>query len=141
MFTHKSYLRIGSIESLNTSNLFTDSTELAKCNYTFTKEIDNKGQVQSKAVGGIIEMELFSLPSKSLLTWGVNPRKYESGMIVFCDDAGVPLEKIIFTDAACISMDITYIQTGNAYIKTSMILSAKKMMIGNIIFESGWLNK
>lgn len=141
MFTHKSYLRIGSLDNVNTNNLLANSTELAKCNYSFTKAIDDKGEVQSKAQGGIIEIELLSLPSKPILEWALKPRKYQTGMIVFCDDSGTPLEKIFFYDAACISMEITYLQTGSAYMKTSLILSAKKMMIGENIFESRWINK
>lgn len=141
MFTHKTHLRIGSLESIDASKLFDNSTELAKCSYTFAKGIDGKGQVQSKAEGGIVELELSSLPSKAIIQWALNPRKYESGMIVFSDDAGTPLEKILFTDAACISMEIIYMQTGSAYIKTSLIISAKKIMIGSTVFESRWVNK
>lgn len=141
MFTHKTYLRIGSLESVDTGKLFENSTELAKCSYTFAKAIDGKGQVQSKVEGGTIEIELSTLPSKSIIQWALNPRKYESGMIVFVDDGGVPQEKILFSDAACVSMEITYMQTGSAYIKTSLVLTAKKMMVGNTVFESRWINK
>ncbi|QIK52915.1 hypothetical protein G7051_00550 [Dysgonomonas sp. HDW5B] len=91
MFTHKTHLRIGSLESINASKLFDDSKELAKCSYTFAKGIDGKGQVQSKAE--IIKLELSSLPSKAIIQWALNPRKYESGMIVFSDDAGTPSRK------------------------------------------------
>ncbi|QIK52914.1 hypothetical protein G7051_00545 [Dysgonomonas sp. HDW5B] len=38
-------------------------------------------------------------------------------------------------------MEINYMQTGSAYIKTSLIISAKKIMIGSTVFECRWVNK
>lgn len=143
MFSHKSFLRLGSI-SIEGANMFTlvkEGYELSRCNYSFLKSIDNKGQVQSDTAGGIIEVDIASLPTRELIDWSLNPRKYLSGSIVFCDDAGIPLEKILLIDTACVSMEISYIKTGSNYISTSLVLSAKKMTIGRYTFESRWVNK
>ncbi|WP_165024359.1 type VI secretion system tube protein TssD [Dysgonomonas sp. ZJ279] len=140
MFTHKSYLKIGSVTDTNSYNLFRDAYELSRCNYSFMKSIDFKGQVQSDTVGGVIEIDIPTLPSKDIITWALNPRKYESGSIVFCDDAGIPQEKIFFDKAACVSMEISYIKTGDGYMTTSLVLSVKKIFIGATIHENRWTN-
>lgn len=143
MFSHNSYLRLGaiSLEGANPMKLAQEGYELSHCNYSFVKNIDDKGEVQSNTIGGIIKIEIPSLPTKELIDWSLNPRKYTDGAIIFCDDSGIPLEKIFFNGAACVSMEISYIKTGNGYMTTSLILSTKKMTIGRITYDSKWINK
>ncbi|NDV65217.1 type VI secretion system tube protein TssD [Bacteroides sp. 224] len=142
MFSHNAFLKLGtSAEGTNMLNLMKNGYELSKCNYSFLKSIDNKGQVQSNTTGGIVDISIPSIPTKELIEWSLNSRKYLDGMIVFCDDSGIPLEKIQLFDAACVSMEISYIKTGNAYISTSLVLSVKKMTIGRYSYESKWINK
>lgn len=143
MFAHKSYLNLGAIPTEGTTpfSLFRDAYELSRCNYTFFKSIDGKGQVQADTVGGIIEIDMPMLPNKEILEWTLNSRKYLDGSVVFCDDGGIPLEKILFTAAACVSMEINYIKTGSAYVSTSIVFSTKTITVGRVTFESRWVNK
>jgi hypothetical protein len=142
MFSHKSFLRLGEV-STEGANMFTlakDGYELSRCNYSFLKSIDDKGQVQSDTAGGIIEIDIPSLPAREIIEWSLNPRRYLNGAIVFCDDAGIPLEKILLAGTACVSMEISYIKTGSNYVSTSLMLSARKMTIGRFTYDSKWVN-
>ncbi|NDV69693.1 type VI secretion system tube protein TssD [Dysgonomonas sp. 25] len=142
MFSHKSFLKIGTVSSAgNIFDLTKNGYELASCNYSFLKNIDNKGQVQSRAAGGIIEINISALPSNELITWALNSRLYLPCEITFCDESGVSLEKLELEDVACISMDISYARSGSSYISTSLVLSAKTITIGSITYESKWVNK
>lgn len=39
-------------------------------------------------------------------------KKYEDGVIVVCDDNDEPLEKLFFEQAACVGLEIEYVQEG-----------------------------
>lgn len=142
MFSHNAFLKLGTsaIPGGDPLSLAKDGYELSSCSYSFMKGVDSKGQVQSNTAGGIIELEIQSIPTKELIEWSLNPRRYLEGMIVFCDDKGIPLEKIMLHKTACISMEISYIKTGNGYISTSLVLSTKKMTIGRVALENKWVN-
>ena len=137
MFTHKSYLRIGNVDE--SSNIFKDSYELLSCDYSFGQGIDNKGQTQTDIIGGIINLSIAGLPPTDIIQWALNPRKYHDGMLVFCDDSGTPLEKIVFQYAACIDMEINYSQDGDSYAATKLVLATKKIIVGNTFFENKWV--
>lgn len=143
MFSHKSFLCLGNIaqQGVNLDSLFKDGYELSQCNYSFLKSIDHKGQVQSQAVGGIIELSITTLPTNELIEWSLNSRRYLDGSIVFCNSEGIAIEKVYFTHAACVSMEISYIQAGSAYITTNLTINTKTMTFGRITFESNWINK
>ena len=142
MFSHKAYLKLGSISTQgnNPLSLAKEGYELSRCNYSFLKAIDDKGQVQSNTTGGIVEVDIQSVPTKELIDWSLNPRRYLDAMVIFCDDSGIPVEKIMLNTTACISMEISYIKTGNGYISTSFILSAKKITVGRVTYDSKWVN-
>jgi len=141
MFAYKSYLKLGMVDALSPGgNLSTQSVELSKCSYSFAKEIDVKGEPHSMAMGGLIELEFTCLPSNPILEWAINKRKYEDGAIVITDNEGASLERIFFTSAACVSLSISYIQTGEAYVSTSLVLSAKTLKVGTNTLDNRWVN-
>jgi len=141
MFSHNSYLVLGELPTIDITGLSKEGYELTHCTYSFIKNIDDKGEVQSNTIGGVIQIEISYLPSKELIEWSLNSRRYKNGVIIFCDDAGIPLEKIYFQDTACIKMDLSYIRVGDGYITTNLTLSVKSMSCGRITFNSNWINK
>lgn len=114
--------------------------ELSKCNYSFSRHIDDKGQVQSKPSGGIFELAIMGVPTNELIEWGVNPRMYKDGSIIFCNSEGIVLEQIDFTKAACINLNLNYLSTGNGYTNCDLTLTAEQIKIGNVGFNNSWAN-
>ena len=87
---------------------------------------------------GTLYLTYAGLPQDDMLRWILNPKKYEDGAIVICDDSDEPLEKILFEQAACTGLNIEYTQKGKAYIHTKIILQARKIKVGETTFENRW---
>lgn len=51
-----------------------------------------------------------------------------------------PLQKVLFESAACVGMDISYLESGNSYASTRITIRAKKMTVGNTVIENNWKN-
>lgn len=142
MFSYSCYLLLGELaqHGVNIPFLAKNGYELSKCNYSFDRGIDYKGEVRSKSKGGQFELGIMGLPTNEIIEWAMRHDKYKDGAIIFCDDQGMILEKIDFTKAACIAMSINYVETGNAYTSCDLILSANVLKIGSVNFSNEWLN-
>lgn len=138
MFGHKSFLKLGALSDASIQGLYKDSYELQKCSYSFSKGINTDGKAQTEVRGGSINISISGIPPTDIIEWALSSKKYYDGAIVICDDNNMPLEKIYFTDAACVSMEITYTQIGKAYITTNLVLKARKMSVGNTELDNHW---
>lgn len=142
MFGHKSFLRIGALNDSSISGLYKESYELESCSFSFSRGVDANGKPQTEVRGGRINLTYGGLPQEDMLRWMLNSTKYEDGVIVVCDANDDPLEKIFFEQAACVSLEIEYIQQGKSYIKTKFVLQARKMKVGETTLENRWtINK
>jgi hypothetical protein len=138
MFGNKTYLKIGDNSGTSITALYKGSYELMSCSFGFSQGIDAKGQTQTNVRGGLISMVYANIPPDELLAWMLDSRKYESGTLVFCDEHGIPLEKVLFENAACIAMSINYIRRGNSYTSTSFTLHAQKIQVGDTTLDNSW---
>ncbi|GAD06354.1 hypothetical protein PORCRE_2087 [Porphyromonas crevioricanis JCM 15906] len=140
MFGHRSFLRIGSLNDASIKGLLMEGMELEKFSYSFDQAVDVHGKVQGKVRSGTLQLVFANLPPNEIIDWMLNPRKYKDGTIVLYDMNDTPLQKISFTTAACIGMDINYSEVGGTYTSTRIILYAKKLIINSIIIENDWKN-
>jgi len=108
MFGHKSFLRIGALGDSSISGLYKDSYELENCHFSFNQGTNTDGKPQTDVRGGTLYLTYAGLPQDDMLRWILNPKKYEDGAIVICDDSDEPLEKILFEQAACTGLNIEY---------------------------------
>jgi len=142
MFGYKTYLVLGDLAQIgvNIPFLTNNGYELSNCQYSFNKSTDEKGQVKSYSSGGTFHLDLTEFPSTELINWSINPRVYKDGVIIIIDNRESVLEKIYFKHAACVSFEISYINTGQRYVNTSLILSADTLSFTNTIFNNKWVN-
>lgn len=138
MFESKTFLRIGALDDSSMTGLFKDSHELLACSYAFSQEIDMNGKAQSEVSGGTVHVTYPNIPPVEITRWMLNPRKYENGAIVICDENNFPLEKIFFERAACIAMEIEYIQKGKSYAHTKIVIQAQKLIVGTNSIVNNW---
>ena len=139
MFGNRSFLILGSAEGSNILDLMKGGFEIMDCSFSFNQGIDNKGKASTDVRGGIISLLLSQLPPKEIIEWGLNPRRYLDGSIVLLDGENLPIEKIIFTNTACVGMSISYAQGGSSYACTRLIIHAEKIQVGNNVdFENKW---
>ncbi|AEW19813.1 hypothetical protein TFKS16_2912 [Tannerella forsythia KS16] len=140
MFGHRSFLRIGSLDDASIKGLLASGMELNSFSYSYNQAIDIRGKAQGEVRSGTLLLTFANLPPDEIIDWMLNPRKYKDGSIVLCDMNDTPLQKISFENAACVGMDISYLESGNSYASTRITLRAKKMTVGNTVVENNWKN-
>ena len=140
MFGYKCFLRLVSLSHASEASLLSEGYELLSCNYSFSQGTDQNGKAQSDVTGGIIRMIYPNLPSKELTDWMKTSNKLLSGALVLLDAEGIPAEKVMFEDAACVGMEINFTEEGASYAATSLTLSVRKLTLGAIEKSFRWVN-
>ena len=138
MFGHKSFLKIGELSDASIMGLYKESYELEHCSYSFFQGVNVDGKAQTGVRGGTVNLIVPGIPPDDIIRWALNSHKYHNGVIVICDDNDMPLEKIRFTDAACVAMDINYQRQGEDYIKTKLTLQARVLSVGQVSLNNRW---
>lgn len=139
MFGCRSFLILGDGSPADIMSLINGGFEILDCNYSFNQGVSSKGKTTTKVHLKTMSITLSQLPAQPIIEWGMQPRKYLSGMIVVLDAENIPLEKIFFKEAACVDMEIDYTQTGKSYICTKLLIQVGKLIVGDgIDFENEW---
>lgn len=139
MFGYTVFLKIGNPASTSLMDMYQGSYELSECQYEFRQGIDMKGQTQTEVKGGSFLVTFPGLPSRDMIQWMLNARKYQNGAIAIYDNAGSTLEKVTFEKATCVNMELAYIRQGTIYISTKLTLQAQKISLGTEDFENNWV--
>jgi hypothetical protein len=80
------------------------------------------------------------LPHNDLIEWALDSRKYSDGFIVLLDADNIPIEKTLFKNATCLEFGIDYMQKGESYTVTKLVVQAETLIVGNgIEFENEWV--
>lgn len=140
MFSHKAFLKLGDFSGTDFLSLTQTGYELANCNYVFQQGIDEKGKASTEVYGGSISLTLPMLPPVVIVEWALNSWKYKNGVVVVLDDENMTQEKIMFENAACVSLDIDYTQKGKSYVFTRVEIRAERIILGNgVDFDNNWV--
>lgn len=138
MFGHRSFLVLGG-GAADIVSLVKGGLEILTYDFVFQQGIDQKGKATTKVYGGSIDLTLSQLPPTNIIAWGLNSRKYENGVIIMLDANNIPIEKIIFQNAACVNFEVKYVQKGDSYAATKLSIQAEKLIVGNgIDFDNEW---
>lgn len=138
MFGHRSFLMLGD-GATDILSLIKGGYEILDCNFSFQQQTDYKGKATTRVFGGNVNILLSQLPPQDIIEWGINPRKYNDGIIVLLDGDNIPVERIIFKNAACSHLEINYSQSGDSYASTRILLQAETLIVGDgVNFENEW---
>ncbi|MEN9917609.1 MAG: hypothetical protein RL662_45 [Bacteroidota bacterium] len=138
MSSHRSFLVLGG-DAADIVSLVKGGIEILSCSFSFSQNIDKKGKVASRVTGGTMQLVLSQLPPQPIIEWAVNSRRYQDGIIIMLDNENVPVEKIIFENAACIDFSIDYTQKGTSYTMTNLVIQPERVIVGNgIDFDNEW---
>lgn len=140
MFGHRVFLRIGDLPDASIMGLLKDTYELLNFDYSFAQGVDQKGKAQTAVRGGVLSLTLANLPSQELISWMLKSRERKSGSIVLCDADNAPLSKLFFKNAACVKMDVVFVQQGSSYLATQVQLQAEQLTLGSTTFTNRWVN-
>ena len=134
---YKTILQLGDLSSGAITNALQGGGgyELQNCSYEFFQDITDKGKPNSDIQGGTISVSMNELPTDEILRWGIDSKRFLSGMITLYNLRGIPVEKVFFEDAACVDLKIGY---AGEYVATLLTISARKLRIDDIGFDPGW---
>lgn len=140
MFGHRSFLVLGG-GAADIVSLVKGGLEILDCNFSFRQGVDQKGKATTKVHGGVISVTLSQLPPQNIIAWGLNSRKYEDGAIILLDNENMPIQKILFENAACVEFEIDYTHKDDSYSMTKLVIHAERLVVGNgIDFDNEWSN-
>ncbi|MDR1222182.1 MAG: type VI secretion system needle protein Hcp [Tannerella sp.] len=140
MFGHRSFLILGGESPADIKSLTEGGYEISDCRFPIEQGVDYTGKVTTRVYFGRINIILSQLPPKEIIEWGINSRRYHDGAIVVLDANNIPLEKVIFKNAACIRFKMNYTEYGDSYITTEIALQAQKLIVDDgIEFDNEWI--
>lgn len=138
MFGHRSFLVLGGGAG-DILSLVKGGFEISDYKFAFQQGIDQKGKATTKVYGGSVNLVLSQLPPQEIIDWGIDSRKYKDGAIIVLDTNNLPLERIIFQNAACIAFEVGFTDADNSYASTTLSIQAEKLIVGTgIPFENEW---
>ena len=138
MFGNRSFLVIGG-GAADIMSLVKGGYEILDCNFAFEQGADERGKATTRVYSGAFHITLSRLPDNTLIEWALNSRKYCDGFIVVLDANNIPVEKIIFINAACVNFGIDFTLQGDCYTDTKLVIQSEKIIVGNgIEFENEW---
>lgn len=141
MFGHRSFLVLGG-DAADIVSLVKGGLEVLSYNFSFRQGFDGKGQATTRVHAGNISLTLPQLPPQNIIQWGLQSRKYESGMIILLDGENMPIEKVIFENAACIGMEVNYTESGDSYASTKLVIQSEIIIVGDgIDFLNEWVSR
>lgn len=141
MFGHRSFLVLGG-GAADIVSLVKGGLEVLSYNFAFKQGFDQKGKATTRVHAGTINLTLPQLPPQNIIQWGLQSRKYEDGMIILLDGENMPVEKVIFQNAACISLEVNYTESDDSYASTKLVITAESIIVGDgIDFLNDWTSR
>ena len=132
---YKTILQLGELRDGSIEGLLQNGYELQDCSYGFFQETTQKGKPNSDIQGGTISMCMRELPTDEILRWSIDPKRFISGQITLYNLQNIPVEKIYFEEAACVNLKIDY---EAEYAATLLTISARRLRLDDLRFDSGW---
>jgi hypothetical protein len=141
MFGNRSFLMLGGDSPADIKSLTEGGYEIANCRFGFDQGVDANGKATTSVHGGTIEVALPQLPGDELIGWALDSRKYVDGVIVMLDADNIPVEKVVFRNAACTNFNIDYTQADDSYVTVKLEISAEELTVGSgITFTNEWIH-
>lgn len=138
MFGFKSFLSLGS-DAEDFVSLIQGGYELSDFSFNFTQGTDSNGNVSTAVRGGDLRLTIPFFPSDNVVEWMLNSKKYKDGVIVVVDVNNQSIQKVYFKNAACVSMNLTFIDKGSSYTSTTLQLRAESIGLNTFMdFENLW---
>ncbi len=126
-------LKICKPQQDNIQHLFMHSIDLAHAEYSFHKEVDDKGEVRSEVLSGNIRCVSEVLPSEFLLNWMLDTQKKYNGELVFLDEFNESIDKLYFEQGRCVDLKLHYEPgVGSSNVLVIITINAQKMDVGNV---------
>ena len=140
MYGYRTFLKIGDIKEIDFMSLLKNGYELSNFSYALEQPTDQNGKAQGEVQGGTLQITIDGLPSDEIIEWMLNPRRYREGAIITYGEDNASVFRIFFKKTACTRMQIKYNSMGKGFLKLSLELEAKKLILPEGEIENKWLN-
>lgn len=138
MTRNRWFLRLGEFSDASVAGLITSGFELLGCSYSFYQGVDERGRSQTGVRIDGMDIVYDGIPSDDIIRWAVSSRKYYNGVLLLLDANDTPQDKLFFEDGTCVSMKISYISDGEAYISTALKISPRLLKIDDDTLKQPW---
>ncbi|MEN9918238.1 MAG: hypothetical protein RL662_674 [Bacteroidota bacterium] len=107
----------------------------------FKQDVNVKNKPDGEPYGGIITITISDTPDDWINHWMINAREKNDGEFRFLSNEGRIVGgarlSILFKDAYCIAYN-TWVNTQGAGLLTTLVISPRKVYIGNEELENKW---
>lgn len=129
----KAQLKIQKPQQNNVQHLFIQHLDLTHAEYSFHKEVDERGEVRSEVLSGNIKCVSEVLPNEFLLNWMLDTQKKYNGELVFLDEDQESIDKLYFEQGRCVELKLHYEPgAGASNVLVILTINAQKMDIGTV---------
>lgn len=109
------------------------------CTYNFEQATDGSGKPAARPQGGQIMVTIEADGSYDLLHWMASSDQTKNGSVKFYKrDAMSRQEEVFFEKAYCTFLEAEFDAEDSAPFQKTIIISAKKLKIGDMTFENLW---
>lgn len=117
----------------NVQHLYLHSIDLVHAEYSFYKQVDDRGEVRSEVLSGNIRCVTEVLPTDFLINWMFDTQKKYNGEIVFLDEFQESIDKLYFDQGRCVDLKLHYEPgAGSTNVLLIITINAQRMMVGDV---------
>jgi Hemolysin coregulated protein Hcp (TssD) len=114
-----------------------DGILLISCSFSFHQQIDQRGAINSRVTGGIIDIGLMNENDSEILQWMFSQNATKNGKIVFGSiSENRALQTLKFKDAALIMYQQSYSNLNE--VSVALKLSCREIDISGNTFQNIW---
>jgi len=126
-------LKIRKPDQDNVQSLFMHTIDLVHAEYSFYKQVDDRGEVRSEVLSGNIRCVSEVLPSEFLLNWMFDTQKKYNGELVFLDEFQESIDKLYFEQGRCVDLKLHYEPgAGASNVLVVLTINAQRMIVGDV---------
>lgn len=106
---------------------------LTQVSLSFFQNVDRFGEPQSEPFGGQTMVSIDQIPGKDVLAWAAGSKK-KSGEIVFYNQSGTHLLRIMFEEAYCVCFKE---ESGNGA-SCTFTISPRRISLNEVLLDNNW---
>jgi hypothetical protein len=121
--------------------------ELLNFHYNYFRQLNERnGNIESRVLGGIIELTFDNYPPTSIFKWGMKCGFKNGKLLIRHSDMAkgsyIPEETVTLTDAACVGLTFEYSRFSSTHYVTKLMISPSVSIVGDTYdwVDKNWFN-
>jgi len=131
-------LKLRKPQTDNLQNLYHESYDVMHCEYSLSKSITKKGEVNGDIMAGNIIVALPILPNDNIMSWVFDTGKKYNGEITINDGFRESLERIYFEEGRPVGFRLHYEPGDTTNVILLLTINAQRIIIGESEYKNSW---